>query len=291
MGGPGLVPAWIFRSAVLLAVLATMVATDQAQTTASSPDVKIPRRPLGKDADGKSQLDSKAPGGTTPARPSSVRPVAEGSRFGLAFKTSTLGLGADLGVRIVRSINLRVGFGTFHYTADLRRDDTAYQGSLHLRSVQAVVDWFPFAGSFHVSPGVLFHNGNRITAVARPPVGQVQRAGDVAYISDPQNPITGRALTRVSTAAPMLLVGFGNLVPRTHHFAYSVDLGVVYQGHPKSNFTLQGGACDPTGTFCGNLTDDIDTQAQVRSAQHDLDKSVSFMRFYPVASIEFGYRF
>src|SRR5260370_3486149 len=149
--------------------MATMCGCEQAQSTASSPDVKIPRRPLGKDADGKSQLDSKAPGGTTPARPSSVRPVAEGSRFGLAFKTSTLGLGADLGVRIVRSINLRVGFGTFHYTADLRRDDTAYQGSLHFRSVQAVVDCFPFAGSFHVSPGVLFHNCNRLTAFASPP--------------------------------------------------------------------------------------------------------------------------
>src|SRR5260370_11869500 len=114
--------------------MATMCGCEQAQSTASSPDVKIPRRPLGKDADGKSQLDSKAPGGTPPARPSSVRPVAEGSRFGLAFNTSTLVLGADLGGRIVRSINVPVGFGTFHYTPDPLRAATTHHWNLHLRS-------------------------------------------------------------------------------------------------------------------------------------------------------------
>ncbi len=279
------------KVSVLLALLVVMVATDRAQTAAPTPDRQAEAQAPGTNADVKSAIDTKGPGEATSARPSSTPHRADGSRFGLAFKTSTLGLGGDLALRIVRPINLRVGFGTFRYTADLRHDGTAYRGSLHLRSVQTVVDWFPFAASFHVSPGVVFHNGNRITAIATPPPGQVQTAGNLAYISDPQNPLTGKAQAKVGSAAPMLLVGFGNLVPRRHHFSYSVDLGVVYQGHPKSNFTLQGGACDSSGTFCGNVSDDVGAQATVRSAQHELEKSVSFMRFYPVASIEFGYRF
>src|SRR5262249_33247979 len=136
-----------------------------------------------------------------------------------------------------------------------------------------------------------FHNGNQITATSTIPPGQVQTSGGISYISDPQNPIKGRAQSDVRTVAPMLTVGLGNLVPRRHHFSYSVDFGVVYQGHPKSSFILQGGACDPTGTICGNIADDVTTQAQVRSAQRDLDRSVRFLRFYPVFSAAFGYRF
>lgn len=194
-------------------------------------------------------------------------------------------------MRIARPLNLRLGFGTFHFTTDLSRDGTGYQGSLRLRSLQIVTDWFPFAGSFHISPGILLHNNNRVTAISAPPVGQVQTAGDIAYISDPQNPIVGRAQSQVSNVSPMLLVGFGNLVPKGRHFAYSVDFGAVYQGHPKSSFELKGGACDPTGAFCSNLANSIDTQAEIASAQRDLNKGVAFMRFYPVVSVEFGYRF
>jgi hypothetical protein len=209
----------------------------------------------------------------------------------LAAKASTLGLGADFGVRIVRPLNLRVGFSTFHFTTDLSHDGTGYEGSLRLGSVQTVVDWFPLSGSFHVSSGIIFHNGNHVTATSTIPPGQVQTSGSTTYISDPQNPIKGRAQSDVRTVAPLLTVGLGNLVPHHHHFSYSMDFGVVYQGHPKSSFTLQGGACDPSGRLCGNVADDIDTQAQIRSAQRDLDRSVRFMRYYPVISVAFGYRF
>jgi len=213
------------------------------------------------------------------------------SRFGLAFRASTLGLGADTTFRIARPVNVRVGFNTFHYTRSLSRDGTPYQGSLHLRSVETVVDWFPFRHGFHVSPGLLFFNGNRVTAVATPPVGQVLTAGEQAYISDPQDPITGSAKSATKRIAPVAMLGFGNLVPRNRHFGYSVDLGVVFQGVPKSTFTLAGGACDPTGEFCARAAEDSSIQAEAQSARTDLAHHVSFMKYYPIVSVEFGYRF
>ena len=227
-----------------------------------------------------------------PTQPVSAPHAGSLSRFGLAFKTSTLGLGGDLGVRLVRPINLRVGFSTFHFTADLNHDRIPYEAGLRLRSLETIVDWFPFAGSYHVSPGLIFNNHNHITATATLPPGQVETSGNIKYISDPNNPIVGNAQSAFRKVAPVLLVGFGNLLPRYHHFAYSVDFGFVYQGHPNSNFTLHGSACDPSGIVCVNIADDIDTRKQVAAAQRDLNKSVStFMRFYPVVSVEFGYRF
>lgn len=240
------------------------------------------------------QVQSPAPAKTpTAGSAPSVATRAEGtaSRFALAFKASTLGLGADLGVRIVHPLNLRVGFTTFHFGAELEHDGVPYEGTLRLRSLQATLDWFPAAGSFHVSPGVVFHNDNRVTATSTPPAGQVESAGDAAFVSDPRNPITGKAKSIVRSVAPMLVLGFGNLVPRTSHFGYSVDLGVVYQGQPTSTFVLLGAVCDPSGTFCTDLANDADTQKAVKTARHDFDKGVSFMRYYPVVSVEFAYRF
>lgn len=228
-----------------------------------------------------------------PAKTDTPRPEGNSvmSRFGLAFRTSTLGLGADAGIRIARPVNVRVGFSSFHYTRTLTSDGVPYHGALRLHSFQTIVDWFPFSRSFHVSPGVLFFNGNRVTAVATPPVGQILTAGPEAFVSDPQNPIRGNAKSATRKVAPMVLAGFGNLVPHNRHFGYSVDFGVVFQGAPKSTFTLAGGACDPSGEFCARATEDSSIQAEAKSAQNDLDHHVRFLKYYPVMSVEFGYRF
>src|SRR6516225_10166642 len=216
---------------------------------------------------------------------------SSGSRFGLAFTTSTLGLGADVAFRIVQPVNLRVGFSTFKYGQDGIQDGVSYHGDLTMQSMRALVDLYPFGHGFHVSPGLLFHNANHVTASAALPTGKVLSAGDESFIVDPQNPIVGSAKSRVHSVAPMLMVGFGSLLPKKSHFAYSFDVGVVYQGSPTSTFKLAGGACDPTGQFCGNVADDASIQGQAQSARQDLNSAVSFMRFYPLFSVSVGYHF
>jgi len=227
----------------------------------------------------------------TAEHPAAHARQSSGSRFGLAFTTSTLGLGADLAIRIVQPVNLRVGFSTFKYGQDGSQDGVSYHGVLALQSMRALVCLYPFGQGFHVSPGLLFHNANHVTASAAPPTGTVLSAGDESFISDPQNPIVGSAKSRVHSVAPMLMVGFGSLLPKKSHFAYSFDVGVVYQGSPMSTFNLAGGACDPTGQFCGNVADDASIQGQAQSARHDLNSAVSFMRFYPLFSVSVGYHF
>jgi hypothetical protein len=227
----------------------------------------------------------------TAEHPAAAARQSLGSRFGLAFTTSTLGLGADVAFRLVRPVNLRIGFSTFKYGQDGVQDGISYHGVLTLESMRALADLYPFGQGFHISPGLLFHNANHVTASANPPTGKVLSAGNQNYISDPQNPIVGNAKSRVHSVAPMLMVGFGNLLPRKSHFAYSLDVGVVYQGSPKSTFDLAGGACDPTGQFCANIATDSSIQGQVQSARHDLNNAVSFMRFYPLFSVSVGYHF
>jgi hypothetical protein len=281
-------------SVLVIAFLAAIAALAHAQ------DVQVDNPAAQESTDGAAKETAKSGNSghhkrvssvPTSRAPASVLVQPLVSRFALAFKTSSLGLGADLGMRIGRPLNLRVGFGLFDYGESLKHQGVPFHGDLELRSLQALVDWFPFAGSFHVSAGIAFNNSNRVTARSMPPPGQVQKVDNIVFISDPRNPITGTAKSTVAIAAPMILVGFGNLVPRNRHFAYSFDVGVVYQGRPTSSFFLMGRVCDPTLTICSDLANDVGTQQEVKSAQRALDKSVSFLRFYPVISVEFGYRF
>jgi hypothetical protein len=212
-------------------------------------------------------------------------------RFALAFKASTLGLGADAGIRLARHFNLRVGFGTFNYRRNLSEDGIAYDSAFRLRSVQTVLDWFPFAESFHLSGGLLVYNGNHVSANATLPTNQVLTAFDTNIISNPSNPISGKATSGVRPVAPIFSIGFGNLVARARHVGFSVDFGVVLQGSPHSSLTFTGSACDVSGTFCADIAGDPAIQSQAVSVSHTISKDLFFLKYYPFVSMEVGYRF
>lgn len=218
-------------------------------------------------------------------------PKPAGSRFALGFRTSSLGLGSDLGLRLACRFNLRVGFNMFNYSRNLSSDGIAYDSAFRLRSVQALVDWFPFHGGFHLSGGLLVYNGNHVNANAVVPNNQVLSIGNEDIVSNPSDPITGKATSNVRPVSPLLAVGFGNLVPRARKLGFSVDFGVVFQGQPRSNFAFAGSACDPSGAFCGDIAADQNAQAEALADTHTLDKDLFFVRYYPFVSLELGYHF
>ena len=227
----------------------------------------------------------------TPAKPAVSAESHFVSRFGVALKASTLGVGAELGARLTNRVNLRVGFSGLNYSRTDSDSGLTYLGSLRLRSVQSVVDWFPWAHGFHVSPGLLLFDGNHVTAKAVLPTGQVLTSGEDAFISNPGNPVKGFAQSTMRKVAPMILFGFGNIVPRTRRFSVSADFGVVFQGEPKTQFVLFGSACDSSGVYCSDIARDASIQEDVRSGQKTMQDELSVMKYYPVISVQFGYRF
>ena len=224
------------------------------------------------------------------ASPTAVLPQTR-SRFGLAVKASSLGVGGDFGTLLTRHFDLRAGFTGLSYSRTVADGDISYPSTLHLNSVQAVVDWFPWSRAIHFSPGLLLNNRNRVTATALVPTGKVLTSGVEKFISNPKDPITGSASSSMRKLAPMMLVGFGNIIPRSKRFSISSDLGVVFEGAPNAQFTLLGSACDPSGAHCRNAATDKSIQADVRSGETTMQNDLSFMRFYPVVSVEFGYHF
>jgi hypothetical protein len=217
--------------------------------------------------------------------------VSSGSRFALAFRTSTLGLGADIGVRVADHVNRRVGFSGFNYSRTVSDGNIPYIGVLRLRSLQAMADWFPGHGGFHLSPGLLLYDGNRVTANALFSKAQILSSGTNTFTSDPSDPITGAARSSMRKVAPMIMAGFGSVVPRTRRFGISVDFGVVFQGLPSTSFTMLGSACDPTGQNCSKLAADSGIQSDIRAGEQTMQDDLSIMNYYPIVSVSLGYRF
>lgn len=210
--------------------------------------------------------------------------------IGIGVKASLLGIGGEAAVPLSHRSNVRVGFNLFNYSHSFDKDGVTYKGTLNLRSVQATYDFFPIGG-FHVSPGVLLYNGNSLTANASVPGGQTFTLNGVDYMSDASDPVAGTGKLSLYKAAPMVLIGFGNLVPRSHHFSTTFEIGAAYSGPPQVKLNLTGSVCDSTGLFCRGISSDPTVQNNIVAEQNKLNKSASPYKFYPVISFGFGYKF
>lgn len=211
--------------------------------------------------------------------------------WGIGVKVSTLGIGGEAAFPVTHRSNVRFGFNAFTYNHTFGKDNVSYKGALNLLSAQATWDVFPIGG-LHFSPGVLLYNGNKISANANVKGGGSFTLSNVDYISDPANPVSGTGKLTLNKVAPLMLLGFGNLVPRSHrHFSVTFDVGAAYQGEPRATLNFSGNVCDPSGLNCRAISSDPTVLANIQKEQAKINKSASPFRFYPVISFGFGYKF
>lgn len=243
---------------------------------------------------GPSSPSTEAPAAVQPSsESSSSRANADLGHVGAAVKVSLLGVGGEVAVAVTHHTNVRAGFNMISYSRGFDKDGISYAGKLDFKTFEAHYDIFPWAKSFHISPGVLVYAGDPITATATVPGSQSFSLGGVSYSSDPSNPITGTGKIDFNRAAPMITVGWGNLVSRKEgaHFVVPFEMGVAFQGSPKASLTLAGNACDSTGANCQNAATNPTIQSNAISEQNKVNNSMSFFKAYPIISLGFGYKF
>jgi|GEM_PF-407045 len=213
-------------------------------------------------------------------------------KIAIGAKISLLGIGIEAATPLARKLNLRGGFNFFNYSRALTNDGIHYNGKLNFRSGELHLDWFPFGGGFHLSPGVLFYNGNEVTAGASVPGGDTFTLNGTQYESDPTNPITGNGSLTFPKAAPSILVGFGNMLPRSgRHFGFNFEVGGEYQGSPTVALNLQGNACDTSGLNCVNAATDPGVQANIQGQERKINHDLAPFKFFPQISLGFAINF
>jgi hypothetical protein len=226
---------------------------------------------------------------------SATKPVASAASgsVGVAVKVSTLGLGAEVAARVMRRANVRAGFNVLGYSRTFNKDGIPYHGHLNFKTVEAHFDFFPWSGGFHVSPGLLAYIGDPIKATAFVPGGQSFTLGGTVFYSDSAMPTTGTGKVDFNEAAPMITVGWGNLVPRQYnkHFSVPFEIGVAFQGAATTKLNLSGNVCTSPGVNCTAAASSSFVQSQVIAEQNKISNSLSFFQAYPIISVGFGYKF
>jgi hypothetical protein len=216
------------------------------------------------------------------------------SRVAIGGYTSPLGIGAGIAAKVTRSTNVRVGWNFFNYSLTGTDDGANYSGNLHFRSLQASLDWFPFHGNFHVSPGVLFNNQNRVNAQGGIAGGQSFTLNDVNYYSSTTDPVFGTGSVYFKSAAPMLTVGWGNWISRREHkhLSFPFEVGFAHTGDPTIGLNLHGTVCNaPDDMYCEQIASDPSVQANITGQIQKLQKDLQWIRYYPILSTGVSYKF
>jgi hypothetical protein len=223
---------------------------------------------------------------------SSNAPSGDQGTFGFGVKAGLLGVGAEVAARVTHRSNVRAGFNVMGYSRNFSKDSVNYDGHLSFRTIEAHYDFFPWAGSFHISPGMLAFVGDPISARAFVPGNSSFTLGGQQYFSDPTNPATPKGKIDFNQVAPMVTVGFGNLIHRdSKRFSVPVELGIAFQGSPKSTLNVAGNVCDAPGVNCRSAASDPTVQANVISEQGKINHSLSPLKVWPIISVGFGYKF
>jgi hypothetical protein len=195
------------------------------------------------------------------------------SGVGITGKIGTLGLGGELNFGFSDSFGARLGYNQFNYNYNTNISQVNYDAKLKLRSISLLADWYPFQGSFRASGGVLYNdNQASLTGV---PTGNGFTINGTFY---PSGTVTSvQSTMSFNNIAPYLGIGWGNPVQNGKGWGMTSDVGVLFQGSPKTTMVV---GCTTTCPTAGDIA------AENAKLQSDL----SNFKWWPVISIGISYQ-
>ena len=229
------------------------------------------------------------------------------SRIGIGANVSPLGIGIEGAIVLNHYFDGRLNGNFFNYDSGrFEVDGFNVDAKLHMASVAAALDWYPFGSVWRISPGVMFYNGNQLSGIGTITPGSSFQLENQTYYSASPNPATGatplvgNGVLGLHTHNPAATAtfGFGKYIPRSdRHWSFPSEFGVAFTGAPTINVNMTGWAClDARQTQCSNVADTTtpigkefnnDLQARLNSWQKQLDK----VTVYPIFSYSVVYSF
>lgn len=280
---------------VLIVVLLAAAPTLTAQSFSSSSNlVAADPSPDGAAAEAYSPLSNAA----VPASPF--------SRIAFGGGVSPLGIQIQAATNISGHFNVRGTGNIFKYSTNFTTNGITANANLNLTSAGVALDIYPFRAGFRISPGVLFNNGNQLTASSAIAGGTSFTLNNQTFYSANANaasgatPVSGGATLGLNTTKPAFTItgGWGNMIPRKGgHWSFPFEIGVALIGAPSLTANLTGTVCyDQAQTECANLSSTTnpisvqvqsDLQAQIATWKSDLNP----LKTYPIVSGGVAYSF
>jgi hypothetical protein len=190
----------------------------------------------------------------------------------------TTGVGVHLSVPVQPNVNARFGVNAMNYSYSDNTSDVDYDFKLKLQTFDALLDWFPAGGGFRLSGGVVY-NGNKVDARARSNSTGSYTFNGRTYTAADAGTVNGRIDFR--KVAPYLGIGWGNALAKDKGWGFSADLGVLFQGAPRTSMTSSG---------C-TLPDCSQLQSDITAENRKLNDEVDSFKAYPVIRFGVSYKF
>jgi hypothetical protein len=206
--------------------------------------------------------------------------VAHADGLAISAKAGFLGGGLELSKFYSEKVSGRLGLNIFYFHTTSNRNTANYDFDLKLQTVSALADWYPYAGIFRVSSGLMI-NRNRADISAQPNPGSSYTVNGTAYMSGSEIQSLNGSV-RFNLIAPYIGVGWGNPLETQKKWGLVSDLGFMLQGSPKTNLDA---TCAPGYAGCANLQNDAAAE------RASLESSMSKFKLLPVLTIGASYRF
>ncbi|MFP5237789.1 MAG: hypothetical protein ACLGSD_17985 [Acidobacteriota bacterium] len=229
------------------------------------------------------------------------------SRIGIGADVSPLGIGIKSATPLNDDFDVRLMGNFFNYnTGKFELEGFRVNAQLHLASLGTALDFYPHNSIWRLSAGLMFYNGNQLSAVSDIVPGTSFTLDGKTYYSATANPVTGATPLAGSGALGMnrnkpeftLSGGFGRFVPHSgRHWSFPSEFGAIFMGAPTVDVNLSGWAClDAKQTQCSNIGDPTNPVAiQFNdSLQKTLTKwrnDLSSWKIYPIFSYSVVYSF
>ena len=171
-----------------------------------------------------------------------------------------------------------------HYNFAKSTTQIAYQLSASLRTVDVLLDWHPMQGGFRLTGGAMY-NKNRLDATGAPNRVATFTFDNTTYSTAQIGKVIGKI--DFAAFAPYLGIGWSNIDLAERGWSVSTDLGVMYQGAPKTKLGI--GGCTLPGNFCNLLVRVL--EPTVAGETRRLNDELKEYRFFPVLRVGLNYRF
>jgi hypothetical protein len=312
---------FVFIAAI---ALPTGPAASSQSLNISASDTSILSTPLPSDSSSSSALLHSNESSSDPAALLPASAAAEGrekynvipsvtayqrpfSRVGIGANVNPLGIGITTAVILNHKVDARFVGNFFNYNSGhFEIEGFNASADLHMQSIAAAVDWYPFASVWRISPGVLFMNGNQLSVTTDIVPGTSFTLNNDTFYSASPNPLTGATplagsgVLGLHTNSPAFTIsgGFGKYIPRSdRHWSFPSDFGVAFTGAPTANVNVSGWAClDAAQTRCSNVGDPanpvaIEFNNAVNSSLTKWRKDLAMVKVYPLFSYSVVYSF
>lgn len=192
----------------------------------------------------------------------------------------TTGLGVHASIPLEKDLHVRFGMNYMQLSTVMKDTDGDTNVNVTLNTIDALVDWFPLQGGFHISGGLVY-NGNRIDTTTT--------LNGLTFKGITYTPFYGKlgevdgSFKVGNIISPYIGIGWGNAGSQTAGWGFTSDLGLLYQGKPQ--VTLRNRSCTADPATCALIAKGVaDEEAR-------LNDEYAGKTIYPVARAGASYRF